>query len=189
MTESEPRKPYDYARREGVHPLSWDEFSDLAALLAESLAGFGIEAVVGIARAGLFPATAVALSLRTELYPARLSRRENDVVISEQPRWITPVSPWVAGKVVAVVDEIADTGQTLALAAEETLRLGAKKVVTACLVRHSWAQPVPDVCALVTDELVIFPWDRRVFQAGRWQPHPEMEAALRLLQAKKGDAL
>jgi len=37
--------------------------------------------------------------------------------------WKVPVSPEVQGKVVAVVDEMADIGQTLALVADEARRL------------------------------------------------------------------
>jgi hypoxanthine phosphoribosyltransferase len=170
---------YDYAHRQGVKEISWDEFAALSARLAEELDQAGIEVVVGIARAGLFPATAVACSLRRELYPVRVTRRINDQVVHTSPVWKVPVSPEVKGKVVAVVDEIADTGETLALVADGVRANGAVRVVTACLASHTWANPAPDVSALITDALVIFPWDRRVLMAGRWQPHPEIVAALR----------
>ena len=173
-----PMKSYDYAHRAGVRALSWDDFASLAARLAEQLAAFQPQAIVGVARAGLFPATAVACSLRCELYPARLTRRLNDEVIYPTPVWKTPVSPEVAGKVVAVVDEIADSGQTLALVAEQVRALGAARLVTAALVSHSWASPAPDVSALASDAFVIFPWDRQVLAGGQWQPHPEVLAGL-----------
>jgi hypoxanthine phosphoribosyltransferase len=87
--------------------------------------------------------------------------------------------PDVAGKTVAVVDEISDTGQTLCLAAENTKNLGALQVVTATLVSHSWADPAPDVTALMSDEFIIFPWDQPVLDGGTWVTHPEIEAGLR----------
>jgi hypoxanthine phosphoribosyltransferase len=170
---------YDYARRQGVREISWEEFAALSARLAEELVEAGVEAVVGIAKAGLFPATAVACNLRREMYPVRVSRRVNDEVVHKSPVWIVPVSPEVKGKVVAVVDEIADTGETLALVANSVRENGAVRVVTACLVSHSWANPAPDVSALITDALVIFPWDREVLVGGEWQPHPEIVAALK----------
>ena len=37
---------------------------------------------------------------------------------------------------------------------------------------------MPDIAVLVTDELVVFPWDRRVLMDGRWQVHPELAATL-----------
>ena len=169
-------KPYNYSHRTGVLPLTWDEFARLSNLLAEQLEPFHPEIIVGLARAGLFPATAVACSLRCELYPARLTRRLNDQVVHATPEWKVPISPAVAGKVVAVVDEMSDSGQTLALAAAQALELGAKQVITASLAAHSWADPAPQLAALVTDAFVIFPWDREVRVDGRWMPHPEIEA-------------
>ena len=133
--------------------------------------------IVGIARAGLIPATMVSCNLRRELYPVRLTRRVDDTVRFASPVWRVPLPPAVAGKVVAIVDEIADTGETLALAAQSAREAGSARVVTACLVRHSWADPAPDVVALVSDELVVFPWDRRVLVDGQWQLHPELAAA------------
>lgn len=171
-------KSYQYERREGVHSVSWKEFGLMTERLAKTLAGYGVEAVVGVARGGLFPATAVACALRCEMFPARATRRVNDVVTYEQPQWKVPVSPEVAGRVVAVVDEIADTGETLALVAEQVRALGAVKVVTACLASHTWANPAPEVTVLVTDALVVWPWDRRVLVNGAWETHPELVAAL-----------
>lgn len=169
---------YDYAHRSGVRPISWQEFATLSARLAEGVEKAGVEVIVGIARAGLFPATALACSLRCELYPVRVTRRVNDEVVFKSPVWRVPVSPEVAGKVVAVVDEIVDTGETLALLADTVREMGATRVVTACLVSHTWARPVPDLSALVTDALIIFPWDQEVLVGGEWQQHPEIQAAL-----------
>jgi hypothetical protein len=171
---------YDYAHRKGVEEISWPRFAQLAAVLAERLAEYSLEIVVGVARAGLFPATAVACMLRRELYPVRVTRRVDDQVTFQHPVWKVDVAPAVEGKIVAVVDEMADTGETLALVAERVRERGAARVVTASLVSHSWAQPAPDVSALVTDALVIFPWDERVYLDGQWQLHPELAEALRL---------
>ena len=171
-------KSYDYAHRQGVRPVSWEEFATLSAQLAEMLQEARVEVIIGIARAGLLPATVVACSLRCELYPVRVTRRVNDEVRFSSPVWKVPVSPEVAGKVVAVIDEIADTGETLALVSKSVQECGASRVITASLVAHSWANPAPTFSCLVTDELVIFPWDSQVLIDGHWQPHPEIVAAL-----------
>lgn len=170
---------YDYAHRFGVEAITWEGFAELTRTLVERLSSFNIEAVVGTARAGLFPATAVSLMLRRELYPARVSRRFNDEVKFHHPQWIVDVAADVKDQIVAVVDEIADTGETLALLAERVQQRGAKQVITASLVAHSWADPMPDVVALTTDALVLFPWDEKIFIDGQWQPHPELVEALK----------
>jgi hypoxanthine phosphoribosyltransferase len=171
---------YDYSHRKGVADISWDQFAQLAATLAERLAAENIDVVVGIARAGLFPATAVACALRRELFPVRVTRRRNDQVTFQHPVWKVDVSKEVRGKIVAVIDEIADTGETLALVAKRIKEQGAARVISASLVSHTWANPAPNYIALVTDALVIFPWDKRVYQDGQWQIHPELAGALEL---------
>src|SRR5690242_21586224 len=115
---------YDCAHRTGVEDISWDRFAQLAAGLSEQIAAFQIDAVVGVARAGLFPATAVACALRRDLYPALISRRMQDVVTYDHPVWIVDVAEAVAGQRVAVVDEMADTGETLALVAQRVRERG-----------------------------------------------------------------
>ncbi len=172
-------RPYDYARRRGVRQLGWDDVHRLARRLAEELERAGVEAVVGIARGGLIPATIVAAALRLDLYPARVSRRVGDVVAFERPVWRVPVSGEVAGRAVAVIDEIADTGETLAVVAAGARAAGASRVVTAALACHTWADPAPDACPLVTDELVIFPWDAEVLVESAWRAHPEIAAAVK----------
>jgi uncharacterized protein len=171
-------RSYDYTRRSGVRQISWGEFANLSAHLAELLEPFNPEVIVGIARAGLLPATTVASSLRRELFPVRLTRRKDDIVVYDGPIWKVPLSTEVAGKVVAVIDEIADSGETLRMVVAEAVMLGASQVISACLVSHTWADPKPQVSALVSDELIIFPWDRRVLADGQWVSHPEILSAL-----------
>jgi hypoxanthine phosphoribosyltransferase len=172
-------KSYNYALRSGVRQISWDDFSSLARHLAELVESYHPQLILGVARGGLFPATAVACSLRCELFPIRLTRRVDDKVVYEQPVWKVPVPPDAAGKVVAIIDEIADSGQTLAMVAESATSLGAVQVVTACLVSHTWANPFPQVSTLVSDELIIFPWDQQILANGDWVIHPEIHTALK----------
>jgi hypoxanthine phosphoribosyltransferase len=172
-------KSYDYAQRKGIEEISWERFGELYRAIVEWLGDKRIDIVIGIARAGLFPATAVACALRRELYPVRLTRRVNDIVQYESPIWRVDVSSMVTGQRVAVIDEIADSGETLALVASRALERGARQVWTVSLVAHSWADPQPDFTARVSDALVIFPWDKQVYSAGNWQLHPEIDAAIK----------
>jgi hypothetical protein len=43
------------------------------------------------------------------------------------------------------------------------------------------------VTALVSDALLVFPWDRKVYMNGRWQTHPELVEALRAQGLKDDD--
>lgn len=172
-------KSYDYAHRVGIEEISWERFGELSRTLAELLAWKQVYLVIGIARAVLFPATTVAAALRRELYPVRVTRRINDVVQYKSPIWRVDVPATVAGQRVVVIDEIADTGETLAIVAARALERGARQVWTMSMVTHSWADPQPDYTALHSDALVIFPWDKHVLTEEGWKLHPELESALR----------
>ena len=175
-------RPYDYTHRTGVEEISWQRFGELSRVLTKQLADKKIDVVIGIARAGLFPATAVACALRRELYPVRVTRRINDEVQYESPIWRVDVPAIVAGQRVAVIDEIADTGETLATVATRKEERKARQVCRLSLVSHSWADPLPDYSAMVSDALIIFPWDKHVLTKDGWIFHPELEGAIRAQQ-------
>ncbi len=171
-------RSYDYSHRQGVERISWTRFEQLSRQLAEQVAPEKVDGIVGVARAGLFPATFLACALRRELCPVRITRRVNDRITFEKPVWRVDVPETVRGQRVLVVDEITDTGQSLSLVMERVKERGASYVVGATLVSHSWARPLPKHVALLTDALVVFPWDRQVYEDGRWKAHPELVEAL-----------
>lgn len=177
-------KSYDYANRQGVENISWERFSELIRKLTEQLAHEKVDVVIGVARGGLIPATAVAAALRCEMFPIRLTRRMHDRVVHSTPVVLLDVAIQVANRKCAVViDDIADTGQTLTRGVQLVSRRGVPRVLTATLAAHSWSNPRPDFSALDTDALVIFPWDEKVYVDGEWRIHPEIENAL-LMQQK-----
>lgn len=173
-------QPYDYGHRRGVEPISWERFEALVRQLALQVEKEDPQIILGVARGGLFPATLLSLLLRRELYPVRLTRRLNDAVVRRTPTWLVRPPDKVRGRRVLIVDEIADSGQTIAMAAEEVRRMGAAHVRTAVLYAHTWAAPRPDYVALTSDALILNPWDREVLVDGAFVTHPELAAALRM---------
>ena len=112
-------KSYNYKKREGIKEISWDEFISLSRKLTEKLFNENIDVVVGIARAGLLPATTVSCMLRKEFFPIRITRRFNDEVVNEIPVWKTGIpKEYIKNKFVAVIDEITDTGKTMEMVTE-----------------------------------------------------------------------
>jgi hypoxanthine phosphoribosyltransferase len=169
---------YDDAHRDGVETITWERFVHMRHTLAEALARQQIDTIVGVARAGLLPATVIACALRCDLVPVRITRRAQDQVVHAHPVWQVDVADAVAGRRVAVVDAIADTSETLRLVAARVRARGAPQVWTAVLVSHRWADPRPDRSGMVSDALMVFPWDQQVLVAGRWHLHPELVRAL-----------
>lgn len=169
---------YDYARREGVQPISWRDFHGLCRALAEAAAPWQPEIILGVARGGLYPATLISHVLQVELYPIRLTRRVRDVRTFERPQWRVEPPEEVSGQRVLVVDEISGSGETLTMVKERALALGAAEVRSAVMYAHTWGVDVPDYIGLISDALLINPWDREVFVDGAFRLHPEYVDAL-----------
>lgn len=177
MSEGRKANPYDYKDRDGGLVLTWQDFDALTRKVVEGIAARRTEVIVGVARAGLLPATAAATALDCDLIPVRVTRRVNRQVVHETPQWKVDVSDEVAGHVVAVIDEMASTGESIAVVAARCLEKGATRVITASLCAHTWANPMPDVVGLVSDAMVVFPWDRYNYLRDEWVDNPEIVEA------------
>lgn len=171
--------PYDYSTRRGIHPISWEDFHGLCKGLVRAVALFAPEIILAVGRGGFYPGTLIAHMLRVEIYPVRLSRRVNDVVQYDHPQWMVRPPDVVRDRRVLVVDEIASTGETLGFVRQEALSLGAQEVRCAVLYAHTWGADVPDYVGLISDELLLNPWDREIFADGAFVMNPEYVVALR----------
>jgi hypothetical protein len=171
--------PYDYENRQGIRPVSWTDFYGLCKGLAQAVASWRPEMILAVSRGGYYPGTLIAHILRIEVYPVRLSRRVQDVVAFQLPQWTIYPPEAVQGRRVLVVDEISSTGETLKTVEEECRHRGASEVRTAVLWAHTKGAEIPDYVGLISDGLILNPWDREIFADGQFQMHPEYAGALR----------
>ena len=136
------------------------------------------EIILPVGRGGFYPGSLIAHILQTEIFPVRLTRRNRDVIVRDSPTWLVPPPAAVAGHRVLVVDEICSTGETLSIVCSRLRELGANEIRTAVLYAHSSGTGVPDYIGLITDELLMNPWDREIYQEGEFKFHPEYVDAL-----------
>jgi hypoxanthine phosphoribosyltransferase len=169
---------YDYENRQQMLPISWEDVFSLCKGLAQAIEPYRPEMILGIARGGLYPATLLSHLLLVEFYPIRLTRRFQDRVVYAEPQWLVRPPEVVRGQRVLIVDEICSQGVTLELARQAVIELGASDVRTAVLYAHSWAQAVPDYIGLISDALIMNPWDREIVRDGQFVMHPEYASAL-----------
>jgi uncharacterized protein len=172
------QEPYDYSTRKGIRPISWEDFHGLCKSLAVAASRFAPEIILPVGRGGYYPGTLIAHMLQAEVYPVRLSRRVNDEVKHESPQWILEPPAAVAGKRALIVDEISSTGETIQMVKAKAESLGAAAVRSAVLYSHSWGIGVPDYIGLISDELILNPWDREIYKDGDFHFHPEYVQAL-----------
>ena len=181
--------PYDYSTRAGVRPIAWDDFHGLVKALAVAVAPWRPEVVLPVGRGGYYPGALLAQILQVEVYPVRLTRRQDDVVVRDTPLWLVEPPASVAGRRVLVVDEMASTGETVRLVRERALALGAAEARTATLYAHTWGADAVDYTGLITEELVLNPWDREIYRDGAFRFHPEYVGALAEQGLAAGPAL
>jgi hypoxanthine phosphoribosyltransferase len=160
------------AAHSGVRELSWSGFDTLALELARGLVkDFEPDAVVGVAKGGVFVGGAVASALKRDFFPVRISRRSRDQRVHDRPKVYGAMPKELKGKRVLVVDDVAASGETLLLARDLALKVGASEVRTAALATKPTGFK-PDWFALETEDLVVFPWDYDFFPgvaAGKYE--------------------
>ncbi len=172
------KDPYDYTTRKEVQPIAWEDFHGICKALAKAVFRFQPETILAIGRGGYYPGTLLAHLLQVEIYPVRLSRRINDIVQFKSPQWLVEPPPSIEGHRLLVVDEICDSGETLTMVKEKAEALGASAVRSAVMYSHTWGASIPDYIGLITDALLLNPWDREILGNNGFQFHPEYAGAL-----------
>ncbi len=153
--------------RKAVREIGWAAFGELARVFAGRISlKFRPDVVVGVAKGGVFVGGALAAILGAEFHPLRIERRRRDGAGAPEAPFDLPS---LRGKTALVVDDVSQTGATLAKARNAARKAGAKDVRTAVLVaRPRGARP--DFSALETDQLVLFGWDYQLEGSGPVDP-------------------
>ncbi|MEX2527791.1 MAG: phosphoribosyltransferase family protein [Gemmatimonadota bacterium] len=158
--------------------LTWEMFGELCRALALRVAReFEPEIVVGIARAGVIPGAIVASILQVDFYSMKISRKEGGERVRERPAVLSAAPSQARGKRVLIVDEVTTTGDTLRLALAAVRDVQPAEVRTAT----SFIRPGgyrSDFFSLETDQTLIFPWDRKIFQEGELVVNPRYREVL-----------
>jgi len=142
--------------------LSWDQFGEAArGLAAEVLeSGFKPDVVIAIARGGLLLAGAISYALGTKQCGSINVEFYTDIEqVLPEPIVHPPMldAPALAGLTVLLVDDVSDSGRTLAKVLELLTEVGAE-VRTATLYTKSRTILVPDYSYRDTDDWIVFPW-------------------------------
>jgi hypoxanthine phosphoribosyltransferase len=143
---------------------TWDRIYELLLNLAHRInqAKFKPDIIVGIARGG-WPVARVLSDLLENPSLASVSAKYyvNVGETKHEPIIIQPVSAPVKHKRVLIVDDVADTGRSLALVRDHLNGQGAAEVKMATVYRKPWSIVTPDWFARETNLWILFPWDSK----------------------------
>lgn len=145
--------------------LSWNRVADLAEKLGKKVKFFRPDVIVGISRGGLIPARLLADYLDVhKLAVIKIEFLERPKKLTDFPIISQPLHMDVKQKKVLIVDDITDSGRTLAIAKEHIGLAGAKEIRTATLFFKKGSVVRPEYFCETTDEWIIFPWEKFEFE-------------------------
>ena len=143
---------------------SWDQIYGLLLKLAEAVrkSGFEPDVIVGVSRGGWIPARIMSdllenpklANVTVEFYVG-LAETKNEPIITQ------PVSVSVKDKRVLVVDDLADTGESLKLVNSHLKKHGASEVKIATIYYKPWSIIVPHYYEKETRRWIVFPWEQK----------------------------
>lgn len=142
--------------------LTWERFGVASRQLAQQVAdsGFAAEIVIAVARGGLLPAGALAYALGTKAAGTLNVEFYSDIEETlPDPVVLEPMLDTAAirGKRLLVVDDVADSGRTLALVMDMMRQYGAD-ARSAVLYTKPRSILIPDYSWRETELWITFPW-------------------------------
>ncbi len=144
--------------------LTWMDVQRLSEDLADQIAEseFTPDIIVAVSRGGFDPARILSdeLNIRSlaslqVIYYAGVNER------SDEPQVKYPLNADIAGLNVLVVDDVADSGNSLRVVKEYVEGLGPREVRIATLHHKPWSNFTPDFYAESADKWIIYPWEPR----------------------------
>lgn len=142
--------------------LTWADFGGASRALAAAVARSGYEPdlVLSIARGGLPIGGALAYALdvkncaaiNVEFYTGVGERMDVPVVLPPTPPLVD-----LAGLRILLADDVADSGETLALVSD-LVRPHVAELRSAVLYKKPWSVVGPDYFWEATDRWIAFPW-------------------------------
>ena len=148
----------DASDLEGKEILTWKTFGDATEELAAQIhhSGFDPEILIAVARGGMIPGGALTYSLGVKLTDAIIQETLPDPVL------LAPMldTESIRNKRILIVDDVVDSGRTLALVLE-LLRGFEADVRSAVLYAKPTTIINPDFVWKATDKWIVFPWSAK----------------------------
>ncbi len=143
---------------------SWNQIHVLLVQLAEKIkeSGFNPDIIVGVARGGWIPARIMSDMLENHKL-ANISAEfyVNIGKTKQQPVITQPISTTVKNMKVLVVDDLADSGESLKLVTDHLEKQGAQEIKIATIYYKPWSIIVPHYFEKQTRNWIVFPWEQK----------------------------
>lgn len=140
--------------------LNWKNIENMCQQLAKKIGKYNPHVLIGISRGGLVPVRILSDILenanvgimRVELY-REIGRA------AAAPKITQAITADVKGKRVLLVDDVSDSGKSLAAAKKYLKDLGAEEIKIATLHYKPKSLIKPDWFVKETDSWIVYPWE------------------------------
>ncbi len=147
--------------------MSWQEVSELlhtSIPLQIKESGFHPEIIIAISRGGMVPARILSDALNVPVvYTIRISFYSAVGIRKETPEITQPLSVDISGKKVLLIDDISDSGNSLALANKYLLSFNPSQIKTATIHFKPGSIFKPDYFYKTTNAWIVYPWETEEF--------------------------
>ena len=143
---------------------TWNQIYDMLLCQTQKIQQQNIhpDIIIAVARGGLIPARILTDLLETSHLHCIQIQFYTDIQKTQcQPTLKQVLNTQIIGKTALVVDDIADTGESLKLAKTHLQTIGAKEIKTATLYLKHHSALTPDFYEKQTGNWVVFPWDTK----------------------------
>ena len=142
---------------------SWKKITELCMDIANRVveSEFSPDVLIGISRGGLVPVRLLSDYLGVKnVAIIRIEFYEKVGETKAKPEITQPLSVDVSGKRVLIVDDVADSGNSLIVAISHLKEKGASEIKTATLHYKSSSLIKPDYYSEGTTAWVVYPWEK-----------------------------
>lgn len=121
------------------------------------------DCLVGISRGGLWVVRNLSDFLSVpEVYVIRIVYYKGVKSTNKRPEMVQDIDKsFISGKKVLLVDDVADTGESLIFAIDSIKQKGAEEIKTATLHYKPWSKAKPDFYIEETSKWIVYPWEIR----------------------------
>jgi hypothetical protein len=143
--------------------LEWGKVDEAIWTMCDAIKrDYDFDVIVGISRGGLVPAVRISHIFDDKRLLLVEAKYYKDIGIRDDRPKITMhlKGEDISGKRILLVDDVADTGETLIAIKEYIEGLSPKELRVAVIASKSISQVKPDYTVFNTDRWIIFPWEK-----------------------------
>jgi hypoxanthine phosphoribosyltransferase len=144
--------------------VNWENLEKLCQIVSRKIddSGYIPDILIAIVRGGMVPARIISSELKNpKLYCIKYEYYDENNMPTNEPLLTQTLDISLNGKKILLIDEVADSGNTIQKAIAYLFSLKAKEIKTAVLHYKYSSSFTPDYFVERTDRWIVYPWEEK----------------------------